>query len=359
MRTLLKGEKICLNCQGRFDTLSFRLRLCPTCIRKDYKRLAPLIEEVHFESRRRFGLPLLPPKDRTGIKCLLCANECQIGKGSSGYCGLRKNENNRLVHLGGRPDWGLLEWYYDPLPTNCVAEWVCPARDEVGHKNLAVFYNACSFNCLFCQNWHYRERISNSGGISSEELAGLVDEETYCICYFGGDPTPQIIHAIVASRIALGQKKGLRICWETNGSMNKRFLEIASGLSLESGGIIKFDLKAWDENLHLSLTGVSNKRTLENFRYIASLVKERPSPPLLVTSTLLIPNYIGPEEVSRIASFIARLDPCIPYSLLAFHPHFYMSDLPFTRREEAERCFAACLEAGLTNVRIGNYHLLS
>jgi pyruvate formate lyase activating enzyme len=55
------------------------------------------------------------------------------------------------------PDRGILRWYYDPLPTNCVAEWVCAERNTHDFSNLAVFYGACSLNCLSFQNWTYRE----------------------------------------------------------------------------------------------------------------------------------------------------------------------------------------------------------
>jgi pyruvate formate lyase activating enzyme len=43
---------------------------------------------------------------------------------------------------------------------------------------------------------------------------------------------------------------------------------------------------------------------------------------------------------------------------LAFHPAFETSDLPTTSRRQAEACFAAATDAGLTRVRIGNIHLL-
>ncbi|MBM4086672.1 MAG: hypothetical protein FJ272_17950 [Planctomycetes bacterium] len=130
-------------------------------------------------------------------------------------------------------------------------------------------------------------------------------------------------------------------------------------LSLRSGGCIKFDLKAWDERLHLALTGVSNRRTLDNFEALAELGKSRPEPPFLVASTLLVPGYVDADEVRGIAGFIAGLDPTIPYSLLAFHPQFYMSDLPTTSRAQAEACEQAALAAGLQRVRIGNRHLLT
>jgi pyruvate formate lyase activating enzyme len=163
-----------------------------------------------------------------------------------------------------------------------------------------------------------------------------------------------------ASREALEARKGkiLRICWETNGSMNQALLEEMIELSLSSGGCIKFDLKAWDENLHFALTGATNKRTIENFSRVGEKIRVRPGPPLLIASTLLVPGYVDEEEVKSLAKFISSISPDIPYSLLAFHPHFYMSDMPLTQKAIAQRCLEAAREVGLTNVRIGNLHLL-
>ena len=140
--------------------------------------------------------------------------------------------------------------------------------------------------------------------------------------------------------------------------MQPALLRQAAELSLTSGGCIKFDLKAWSEELHIALCGVSNKRTIENFKFLAEYAERRPSPPFLVASTLLIPGYIDKEEISGIAAFIASLNPDIPYALLAFHPQFMMSDLPTTSRRHAEECLAEAKAQGLRNVRLGNIHLL-
>ena len=275
--------------------------------------------------------------------------------------------------MGATVEKGNVSWYYDALPTNCVADWVWPGGTgagypqfayaqgaEYGYKNLAVFYQACSFDCLFCQNWHYRRAATRPSKVDASELAQAVDERTACICYFGGDPSPQLPHAIRASRLALEKNKGriLRICWETNGSMHPALLRQAAELSLNSGGCIKFDLKAWSEELHIALCGVSNKRTLENFTLLAEYVKKRPSPPILAASTLLIPGYIDREEISGIAAFIASISPDIPYALLAFHPQFVMNDLPPTSKRHAQECMAAAKAQELRNVRVGNIHLL-
>jgi pyruvate formate lyase activating enzyme len=223
-----------------------------------------------------------------------------------------------------------------------------------------VFYEACSFDCLFCQNWHFRERSLKEGRVSAGELAAQVNDRTTCICYFGGDPAPQIAHSLAASRKAVESREGkaLRICWETNGSMHPGFLEQMIDISLETGGCIKFDLKAWNEELHKALCGVSNGRTIENFRSLAEKGGERPEPPLAVASTLLVPGYIDEEEVSGIAGFIASLDRRIPYSLLAFSPQYQMYDLPTTSNSQAEACYNAAKDAGLERVKLGNVFLL-
>jgi pyruvate formate lyase activating enzyme len=67
---------------------------------------------------------------------------------------------------------------------------------------------------------------------------------------------------------------------------------------------------------------------------------------------------VDPDQVGRIAAFIAAIDPDIPYALLAFAPHFCMSDLPYTSASHARQAEAAARAAGLRNVRIGNRHLL-
>ncbi len=370
-RLSARADNRCQHCGRRSPLISQALGLCLDCIRKEFTGVFPHIEQAHSAARYPFDLPKQPPRADDGAKCRLCTNECCIPVNERGYCGLRTNRGGKLVDATASK--GNVSWYYDSLPTNCVADWVCPGGTgagypqfaysrgaEYGYKNLAVFYQACSFDCLFCQNWHYRYSATKGSQFDAMKLAEAVDDRTACICYFGGDPSPQLPHALRASRLALERNSDriLRICWETNGSMHPALLRQAAGLSLTSGGCIKFDLKAWSEELHIALCGVSNKRTLENFKLLAQYAEKRPSPPFLVASTLLVPGYIDREEISHITAFIASFSPDIPYALLAFHPQFMMKDLPPTSRRHAEECLEAVKAQGLRNVRLGNIHLL-
>jgi pyruvate formate lyase activating enzyme len=193
-----------------------------------------------------------------------------------------------------------------------------------------------------------------------DELVADSNEQTSCICYFGGDPAPQMPFSLKASKRAVEKSTGriLRICWETNGCVNPDLLDQMLEIAGDSGGCIKFDLKAWDPSLHIALTGATNQRTLSNFTRAAEKFGRRRVPPLLIANTLLVPGYIDQEEIAAIAGFIAGLNPEIPYSLLAFHPQFLMSDMPTTSKKLANQCRQAAQNAGLQNVRLGNVHLL-
>jgi pyruvate formate lyase activating enzyme len=362
----------CKICNRTSPTISGALSACRRCIVTRPEEANEYVREAHRRARAPYPLPAFPPRE--GPPCPRCGNACRIGEGERGYCGMVENRDGRLRVLA-TAEKGYLSWYYDRLPTNCVGSWVCPAetgagypeyayRDgpEFGYKNLAVFYHSCSYDCLFCQNSHFREQYLD-GATSAAELAAAVDDKTTCICYFGGDPASQLEHSLVTSRLALREanKAGriLRICSETNGSASARGTLQMMEMALASGGCVKVDVKAADENLHVALTGVSNKQAWENLARLAEYVPRRPSPPPLVASTLLVPGYVDEDEVRVIAGRLTALNDDIPYSLLAFYPSHHMRDLPTTSRAHAERCSRAALDAGLKRVRLANVHLLT
>ena len=361
----------CDYCGKTEKTISNVIGFCADCIRTHFDAVWPRIAMVHARSRKAYNLPEIPPRDPKGVTCDICINQCQIGEGQVGFCGLRAVREGGLK--GGRPHEGNLAFYHDSLPTNCVADFVCSGGTgcgypiyantkgpEYGYTNLAVFYHACAFNCLYCQNYHFKERVFSRKKIHAKALAAAADDNTSCICYFGGDPGPQVLHALKTATLARKKRQNqvLRICWETNGSVNPTYLERMARVAMESGGCIKVDLKAWDDGVHRALCGVSNKQTLANFEMLSSWAAKRSEPPFLIASTLMVPGYVDDVEVSSIARFIGRLNPDIPYSLLGFYPCFFLNDLPVTSRRHGARCEVAAREAGLSQIHIGNMHLL-
>ncbi len=354
---------VCGYCGKKSSLIAKYPGYCKDCIVHHFNDIKECIENVHRITRKDFNLPVVRPQK--GEICGQCVNDCRIR--DVGYCGLIRIEDNRLKRFENET---FLEFYHDALPTNCVASWVCAAEGkgypeysytpgpEYGYKNLAVFFRNCTFNCLYCQNWHFKEPYARLYTI--EDVISKIDEDTACICFFGGDPTPSINFALNLSEAILKKVKRIfRICWETNGSANKFYIKRMLELSLESGGILKIDFKAITPSLHYALCGADNRNTLENIEYCALFLEKRRKIPVLVVSTLLVPGYIDEKEIREMAKFLSKIDKKIPWSFLAFYPTFYMKDLPTTSRRHAQRAVEIAREYGMENVKVGNLHLLS
>jgi pyruvate formate lyase activating enzyme len=372
------GSKVkCEICGKEATHVSEVLKVCPRCIREHFEEARKYIELAHSRIKKRYGLPPSPPRDPGGAQCRDCGNVCRIPIGGKGYCGAVENSGGKLVRRFGAPDRGLLTWYYDPLPTNCVPadfcagssgagypRWCRTPQGDIGYNNLSIFLGSCTYDCLYCQNYHFRD-LTKSGRptMSAAELAEKAGENVGCACYFGGDPASQMPFVIESAKIMLDaaeeNNRILRVCLETNLSMNRSSLEKFAKLSLESGGGIKADLKCWSSEILHALSGVEHRAAYDNFRWLARRHSERPEVPFARASTLLVPGYVDEDEIRALASFIADLDPTIPYSLLAFHPLYYMEDMPYTKRDDAERYVRICREEGLQKVRIGNPWLLA
>ncbi|TES92598.1 MAG: hypothetical protein E3J87_04875 [Candidatus Cloacimonadota bacterium] len=108
----------CRICEKKSDMISKSLPLCLDCIREGSARSLKIIERSHKESRKSFDLPH-KPHEKGEIKCPVCGNQCRMKDDETGFCGLRYAEKWLLRTKGV----GWLDWYYDPLPTNCVASF--------------------------------------------------------------------------------------------------------------------------------------------------------------------------------------------------------------------------------------------
>lgn len=316
------------------------------------------LEKTHLENRLRQGLVPAVPSDGE-VVCPDCGHHCRMTEGQRGYCNLREVKEGQVVHrFSGK---AIVTWYFDPIPTNCVADWVCGVEDELRSrralKNLAVFYGSCNSDCLFCQNSSYRSMMAKGHPLmSARELAAAADDRTACVCYFGGDPACNPEHSLEVSEL-VREKWDIRVCYETNGNISGKWLSRIVDTVQNSKGTLKIDLKAVTPTIYRALTGVSNSVVLSNFRKVAERLGGSEDA-RLVASVLLVPGYIDLEEVASISSFIADCDRRIPTALLGFQPKYLMGDLPPTSRAHATAAQEVAEAAGLEDVRIGNLGLL-
>lgn len=210
--------KTCFICKKQSLVISQTIGVCIDCVRLRFKEAIPFIQKAHAKTREIFNLPKIIPKESEGKTCSICSLSCKIPDEGFGYCGLKKNKKNFLSGCDAR--LAKVSWYFDPLPTNCVADWICPGGTgigypqyaykpsaEQGYYNLAVFFHACNLNCLYCQNWRFRELTFSSKWVSIDSMLSILNEKIACVCFFGGDPSPQAHFAIKFSQKALKIKK--------------------------------------------------------------------------------------------------------------------------------------------------------
>jgi pyruvate formate lyase activating enzyme len=336
----------CKFCGRTEKIISEVLQVCRSCIlEEDWGRVKSHIVEVHKQVRKLENLPEKPPKAESPnikLKCNYCINECSLSENDVSYCGLR---NPQLEKEGSLPfpsrSKGYIHGYIDANPTNCCNAWFCPAgtsegfpeysdykSPELGTYSYAAFLYGCSYNCLSCQNYSHKV-FSKRNLIDTDILVNQIvsNKDITCICYFGGTPEAQLPFTVnlsnnILERINQDNKmRKFRVCWECNGTGNKDLMEKCMEIAIQSGGNIKFDLKSFNEKLNIALCGVSNSRTLDNFRnladkYFGSRTKEMPE---MSACSLMVPGYVNYEEVELIARFISEINPEIPYSLLVFH----------------------------------------
>ncbi len=368
-----RGQNTCIVCKSDSRLVPSNLKVCVECIRLRPEEALPIALEAHSKARSTLGLPPQPPRSQTGVPCSVCANKCILGEGELGYCGLRANIGGRLKTLTSTRQ-GLFLHYIDPHVTNCCSAWCCPAGTgvgypeyattkgpEIGYYNLAIFFYGCNLDCLFCQNYTHKRftEVSPQGADVLVDTT-LRNRRITCWCFFGGSPEPQLPFAIDASRRVLEAvgSRVLRVCFEWNGCGDKMLVKRAGEIAHRSGGNVKFDLKCWDERLSRALCGVSNRAAFENIALLAESFKPlRREPPLITATTLLVPGYVDEYEVKSIASFLADLDPYIPYSLLVFHPDYLLRDLPVTDSSQLLRCLNSARRY-LKRVNVGNIELI-
>jgi pyruvate formate lyase activating enzyme len=345
-------EVIMISCtECKKNPAAEAIGICVNCLR--LKNEEQLSFNIHAKIRQEFELPSYPPKSVNGIRCHQCSNNCRIGKRAIGYCGMRINQDGKLKNKAPRES-ALVYTYLDPIPTNCCAAWFCSGSHQHGY-NLSVFFYGCNFDCLFCQNSSHK-LISEASIITEDEMvASALDERVRCVCFFGGSPEPQLPFALgVARRIMDESNHQKKICWEWNGCGNSLLVKKATQCSAESDGTVKFDLKAFHQNIVRALCGVDNRQAFHNFKLLA---RQYPDRELLTATTLLVPYYVDRYEVESIAAFISECDRDIPYSLLVFRPNFFMRDMPITPRQQVEECYQAARKY-LKRVHIGNRHLM-
>ena len=119
---------------------------------------------------------------------------------------------------------------------------------------------------------------------------------------------------------------------------------------LRSAGVDSFwlDIKAYDDEVHRWLTGGSNREILRLPERMLDLGF------VIEVLSLYIPRAVETDQIEAIAHMLVRINPAIPFTILAFFPEYRMIGWRHPSASEMVEAYRAARNAGLTNVRLGN-----
>jgi pyruvate formate lyase activating enzyme len=258
--------------------------------------------------------------------CELCEHRCGVNrlKGETGVCKVT-------------------------VPTVASAT-LHPAPPE----SYTVFMAGCNYKCLNCQNWTISQYPDNGfqqrGYKKPHRLAmeclnqlnslpaKLMKADR--IFFSGGEPTIHLPYIQKVAEAARQIRADTKINFDTNGYMTEESLERVLAIATS----VTFDLKAYHDEVHAALTGVSSKPVLRNAERIGRHARDK-----LWEYRIVVIPAINDDEVKPLAQFIAGIDPSLPVCFLAFRPNFALENHPGAERRLMDRCVEIARTSGLEN----------
>lgn len=203
----------------------------------------------------------------------------------------------------------------------------------------------CNFRCLYCQN--HEISFDEEGFLkpfSASEIADIaIREKTPIIVSTYNEPTISIEWAIEVFNEAQKRNPGIKKGIVSNGYFSPQAISLMEGLDF-----IKIDLKSFNPERFYKLTSASLDGVLESIKLSVSKGF------WVEIVTPLVPDFNDSEyEVKSAASFIASIDPEIPWHITAYHPDFLM-DNRRAELKDIDRAISIAKKAGLKNVYAGN-----
>lgn len=289
------------------------------------------MKEARLYSREKDGI----------VSCALCRRRCRIKPGKRGYCGVRKNQQGVLTSLVyGR----VAAEHIDPVEKKPFYHFLPASR------SFSISTVGCNFSCQHCQNYQisqypYMHQEEIIGSRRSPEQIVTAAEQAGCrsISYTYAEPT--VFYEFAHDCMVSARARGLANLFVSNGFMTA---ECSRELAPFLDGI-NIDIKSFSEEFYRTVCKASLQPVLDTVRLMRELAV------WVEVTTLLIPGLNdSAQELAAIASFIADLDPAIPWHVTAFHPTYKMLDRQPTPSSSLRMARKIGFDTGLRFIYQGN-----
>lgn len=274
--------------------------------------------------------------EKDTVHCHLCPHGCILSPDGVGACRARENVDGELYSLNYARVASIA---LDPIEKKPLYHF------HPGKKILSAGTFGCNFKCGFCQNWAIAHRDVRTALLEPADLAAMAleykEQDSIGIAYTYNEPS--IWYEYVLDTAILVKEKGMANVLVTNGYICREPLEKL----LPYIDAMNIDVKAFTGEFYKKIC----KGSLED---VQKTVEAAAGKCHVEITTLVIPGLNdSPDEIGRLAKWLASISPEIVLHLSRFFPNYQMTDIPPTPAvilDEA-RVSAACY---LKNVYLGN-----
>jgi pyruvate formate lyase activating enzyme len=283
---------------------------------------------------------LIERKDNGDVQCFACGHRCLIKPGRDGVCRVRFNDDGTLLVPHGYV--GALAC--DPIEKKPFFH-VLPGSDALTFGMLG-----CDFHCGYCQNWVTSQMLRDPDAVAPAKMT--TPEQLVDLAFRHGAPVvassynePLITSEWAVDVFKEARRRGLRCAYISNGNGTPQVLDFIR----PHVDAYKVDLKTFNPKNYRQLGGVQ-----ENVTDTIRMLKERGFWVEIVT--LVVPGFSDdPDDLKRMAEFLASVDPLMPWHMTAFHPDYKMTDgYRQTRADDLMKIVEYGKQAGLRYMYPGN-----
>ena len=179
---------------------------------------------------------------------------------------------------------------------------------------IVAWLAGCQFRCVYCHNpdtWNMTNGTPITLQRAKEQLRKYrqgLKKMKGGLTISGGEPLMQ--HKFVIKIFSAAKEMGVHTALDTNGSLGSRLTDE----DLEKVDLVLLDIKSWDNERHLRVTGAPVAPVLEFARRLAAL--KRPA----WVRFVLVPSLTDdPDDIRHIAEFSAGLGNVQRVDVLPFH----------------------------------------
>lgn len=278
--------------------------------------------------------------ENKSVQCGLCPRMCLIPDGKRGFCGVRENQNGRLVALSFAKAVSFND--RDPIEKKPLFHFLPSTR------TFSVATAGCNLRCKFCQNWEISQKRPEEVRFVYLEPADLVrlarDSGAPTIAYTYSEPT--IFYEYMLQTAVLAKEAGLKNAMHSNGYINPEPLRKLAQY-LDAANI---DLKGFTEDYYAQLAEGRLAPVLASLR----ILKEA-GVHVEITNLILSGYNDDDDSLKRMCVWIKEnLGADTPVHFSRAFPMYQLTSINPTPVGTLERARDIAMQSGLRYVYVGN-----